>query len=538
MAHIKFLPHGVGSAKKAVRYLTEPKEGRKESVLRGDPEQVARVAESLETRYRYSSAVIAFAPEDAPTPEQIDHCLDDFGRAMGLEEERLACTAIRHDEPGNRVALHILVARVDLATGRSYNPAPPGWQKRYDPLRDAWNYKNGWARPDDPKRARLLQPGKQALTDAENLRKGIEAVDDPKQLITEYLTERIEAGLIIDRSGIIDALEEAGFAINRQGQDYISIKDKVSGQKIRLKGAIYGADFTTEKLERSCGSSEGEEREGATPDPARGRECRLEFEERLKKVREYNQNRYRTKSDQTVDLDPDLDLGGNSDRGSRPLSDHRVSRHGTHGEEDDTGTREVVPRGGKTTAPDAGRVDSGREWALNRHRQERGNMAADAPKFGMGADIENGRWNEIVSDRREVAHDGSREDIDQRVRTLFRRAGALGERARSSNRALEQSSRRFRYRIDKVRYHVVKLVDGIRGNLDQIKKLAKKKVDAEMERFKKEINLAEFIGLKGYFKEKGLGKSGIIFKGRDGDRILVATRNNYQGVYFNSQDFL
>jgi len=128
-------------------------------VLRGDPWQIAMVSDSLTTRYRYSSAVIAFAPEDHPTPEQIDQCLEDFQRAMGLDDDRLAWTAIRHDEPGDRVAIHVLVARVDLLTGKSFNPAPPGWMKRYDPLRDAWNYENGWARPDDPQRARLIQPG-------------------------------------------------------------------------------------------------------------------------------------------------------------------------------------------------------------------------------------------------------------------------------------------------------------------------------------------------------------------------------------------
>ena len=291
MAHIKFLRYGTGSAKQAIQYLTGPKEGRKETVLRGDPELVAMVADSLATRYRYSSAVIAFAKEDAPTPEQIDHCLDDFRRAMGLEEDRLPWTAIRHDEPGDRVALHILVARVDLFTGKSYNPAPPGWQKRYDPLRDAWNYENGWARPDDPQRARLLQPGHQAFIEAANLKKGIESADEPKKLITEFLTQRIEAGLINDRSGINNSLEEAGFEINRKGQDYLSIKDKESGVKIRLKGVIYGADFRTEELERSCESPEGKKGEGSTPDPARGRECRLEFAKQLNRVCEYNKIR-------------------------------------------------------------------------------------------------------------------------------------------------------------------------------------------------------------------------------------------------------
>ncbi len=536
MAHIKFLRHGTGSAKKAVQYLTGPKEGRKASVLRGDPDLVAMVADSVMIRHRYSSAVIGFAPEDAPSQEQIDHCLDDFRRAMGLAEERLAWTAIRHDEPGDRVALHILVARVDLLTGRSFNPAPPGWRKRYDPLRDAWNYENGWARPEDPERARLLQPGTRAYIDAENLRKGVGEVDDPKKLITEYLIQRIEAGVVRERAGVIEALEEAGFEINRQGQDYLSIKDKESGLKIRLRGAIYAAEFNTKKLERSVESTEGKKRAGSTPDPERARECRREFEKRLKRVCEYNKERYRVKNNQELDTNLGLDFDGNADRGGTSLADSLGARIGSHGDNIGVEAGENLPEIRKQETLDSGIIDSEGEWTLDYDRQGGENLVTNAPRSEVGEDIQVGRWNGILSDPGEVAHDGNREDLDQRVRTLFRRAGALGERARSSNRALEQSSRRFRYRIDKVRYHVVKLVDGIRGNLEQIKKLAKKKVDAEMERFKKEINLAEFIGLKGYVKEKRLGKSGIIFKGRDGDRILVATQNNYHGVYFNSQD--
>ena len=184
MAHIKFLKHGTGSALKAVKYLIGNKDGRTATLLRGDPAQVARVADSLTTRYRYTSAVIGFAPEDSPSPEEIDHCLDDFIRAAGMEADRLAWTAIRHDEPGDRVALHILIARVDLISGKSFNPAPPGWQKRYDPLRDSWNYENGWARPDDPERARLLQPGDKSYLDAENLRKRGSRIRRPEK--TDY----------------------------------------------------------------------------------------------------------------------------------------------------------------------------------------------------------------------------------------------------------------------------------------------------------------------------------------------------------------
>ena len=51
---------------------------------------------------------------------------------------------------------------VDLETGKSLNIAPPGWQKTFGPLRDAFNHEHGWSRPDDPARARAQQPGHRA----------------------------------------------------------------------------------------------------------------------------------------------------------------------------------------------------------------------------------------------------------------------------------------------------------------------------------------------------------------------------------------
>ena len=73
---IKFLAHGTGSAAAAAKYLTrelgtaaqEREENREEvKVLRGNPDQVAAVADSLEFEHKYTSGVIAWAPEDAPS---------------------------------------------------------------------------------------------------------------------------------------------------------------------------------------------------------------------------------------------------------------------------------------------------------------------------------------------------------------------------------------------------------------------------------------------------------------------------------------
>ena len=74
---VKFLARGTGSARDAADYLLgerdaagKPREGVE--VLRGDPNEVADVADSLEFEHRYTSGVIAWAPEDEPTDAEIE----------------------------------------------------------------------------------------------------------------------------------------------------------------------------------------------------------------------------------------------------------------------------------------------------------------------------------------------------------------------------------------------------------------------------------------------------------------------------------
>ena len=170
---VKFLARGAGSAAAAAGYLLgerdaagEPREGIE--VLRGDPHQVAAMADALEFKHKYTSGVIAWSPDDAPTDAQIGAVLDEFERTAwaGLEPDRYAWAAVLHRERGGGAHVHVLAARCDLETGRSLNIAPPGWEKTFGPLRDAFNAGHGWSRPDDPARARVQQPGHRAYVEA------------------------------------------------------------------------------------------------------------------------------------------------------------------------------------------------------------------------------------------------------------------------------------------------------------------------------------------------------------------------------------
>ena len=100
------------------------------AVLRGDPDQVAAAADALEFEQKYTSAVIAWAPEDQPSDTEIDRVLDEFEDTAwpGLAPDRYAWTAVRHREAGRGVHVHVVAARCDLETGKSLNIA--AWANR------------------------------------------------------------------------------------------------------------------------------------------------------------------------------------------------------------------------------------------------------------------------------------------------------------------------------------------------------------------------------------------------------------------------
>ena len=90
-------------------------------VLRGDPHRVAAVADALAFEHKYTSGVIAWAPDDTPTDAQIGAVIDAFEQTAwaGLEPDRYAWAAVVHRERDGGVHVHVLAARCDLETGRT-----------------------------------------------------------------------------------------------------------------------------------------------------------------------------------------------------------------------------------------------------------------------------------------------------------------------------------------------------------------------------------------------------------------------------------
>ena len=146
---------------------------------------------------------------------------------------------------GDGVHVHVLIARVELNSGLAYNPAPPSWRTDFDHVRDAWNHEQGWARPDDPTRARLVQPpAHEMFKAAAAARAGQTRGVDPRELLTGWVVDQVAAGRIVDRPTLLTALAEH-VEITRAGKDYVSVRLAPDTKPIRLKGALYVHDFTT-----------------------------------------------------------------------------------------------------------------------------------------------------------------------------------------------------------------------------------------------------------------------------------------------------
>lgn len=290
--HIKFLPHGSGDASRAAKYVMAEHDhlgiqrGHVE-LIQGDLEMFSMVANSLPFKNRYTSGVISWAETDKPTEEQMAAVLADMEKTMfaGLEPEDYIFCAIRHDDH-----IHVLSANCQLSSGLSFNPAPPGWEKTFDVVRDKHNYLHGWARPDDPARARLVQPGHEALIDAARIRAG-QASAAIKPLIEQFIAQRVECGIIANRDDVITSLAELG-EITRSGQDYISVRIEGRDKPTRLKGTFFNEQFNAADYRQNSPEDRNRPKRDNHGDRHRAQQCDQQLGEIQRRRAEKNSGRY------------------------------------------------------------------------------------------------------------------------------------------------------------------------------------------------------------------------------------------------------
>ena len=289
---IKFTTGGRGSGRQVAEYLTrhDNREHSPPEVVRGDMDRTCELIDSQDRKWTYTHGVLSFAPEDQPSLEQQQEAMDLFERAAfaGLDRDQYDISWVRHDHTeSGRVELHFVTPRMELTTGKALNIAPPGWERHFAPLRDALNHEHGWARPDDPERAVELQGAPVRLREGLTLREGREAVHG-------HLTALVAMEQVTDRASAVQALQDAGLEVPRQGKDYLTVRDPETGEKWRMKGRIYEKDWIYDaELDRAAGKEAGQSvgRDRGV-DRSRAQEARHELEDRMRARAEQHQARY------------------------------------------------------------------------------------------------------------------------------------------------------------------------------------------------------------------------------------------------------
>ncbi|MFJ5692093.1 relaxase/mobilization nuclease domain-containing protein [Providencia stuartii] len=476
---VGFSSYGQGSGNAAIDYLTDKdrtteREENPPQVIKGDIESTKALINSLDFQHKYTSGVLSFSPDEKITPEMEKAIIERFEQVAfaGMEKDRYDISWVRHSHAGHH-ELHFITPRVDLETGKSFNIKQPGKETQavYDDFRSEINARYGLSSPDDPSRKRDI-----ALSSGELKAKLTDRID-VKETVNEILDRQVIAGVVKNRADVVDSLKEMGFEINREGKNYLSIKDPESGEKFRLKGTIYERDFThsgtLEKAERE------RTRDYSKPDERIAGEFAERVNRHIEKRAEYNANRY-GKSD-AQDFKNDIGAERLTALVSR---DFPVSRHGDrdlvlHGEPEQRHhaaiSRETEPT---RDSQQINGTTSKHDETMHERQRER-ILYADRPEQYQrdGAEKEQVR---VIPEREEIVNDRTGEESIGFVRSAFREIedaadqngariesiGAEFERQGQQDRELIDAAQRF---ADTLRQHLAAIERYVIARITELK---------------------------------------------------------------------
>ena len=231
----------LGGKKASIEYQLKNKTAK---VLFGNPKLTQQLIDSSHFSQTYCGMVLSF--EEHISPETETEILEDFMKVIlgGLDEESLNILVVRHTDKRHpdtgkvRPDYHITVVETELQTGKHitiYEHIKDhnvffGWERMV-------NIRHGLSRPDDPARRRTINIPRSSARDAK--------IFSPRSM--KFVQAEVTAGRIQNRADVIQFLEQSGFAVPRQGKDYLTIEDK-EGNRTRLKGLFYERGFSIEGL--------------------------------------------------------------------------------------------------------------------------------------------------------------------------------------------------------------------------------------------------------------------------------------------------
>ncbi|MCR9875285.1 relaxase/mobilization nuclease domain-containing protein [Vibrio parahaemolyticus] len=227
-------------------YVLQQQKGRRRDPppesINGNRKAVEYAIEHNPHKHKYVSGVIAHAFEDTEklqaNPEievEWRELFEELCFAGFPKDERLI-DWVRHTHQIN-IENHFLIPRIHLATGLSFNPAPPGHEQDFNLLRDYLNLKHDLVSPLDSLHKRLTQDGN-----------GFDKRHKLKKAINVWIKDMITSNRVNNRNDIIQALssdkfkEKVGVTHVSESSNFVRLhfKDK---KNVRLHGFVFTEQF-------------------------------------------------------------------------------------------------------------------------------------------------------------------------------------------------------------------------------------------------------------------------------------------------------
>ena len=287
---VKFLPTYTGGGLGSINYLLN--ERRKAAgtarVIKGDENLTRAIIKGISFSQKTCFGVLSFEEKHGfLDEEQKLKIIKDFERALlgDYMLDRVNVLWVEHSDKNGRLELNFLIPKIDMPTGKSFNPYLAKFdQHRIDLIKRIINDEYNLSSPDDPAREQTISGNKKNIGHYQNLEE-----------LDKKLHDLAKEGYIKNRDHMIELLNQSGIEVTRSTKKSITVVLPNQKTKNRLKGGIYDANFTgTQGLGELSQSSSRRIKEFHNSDTRE--ECernRRKLEELIKKRDRFNKRNFR-----------------------------------------------------------------------------------------------------------------------------------------------------------------------------------------------------------------------------------------------------
>ena len=382
---------------------------------------------------------------------------------------------------------------------------------------------------------------------------------DPKQQLTDYITQRIEVGLVTNQDDIVKSFAELGLEIPRQGKNYITVQDPETNNRYRLKGGIYEASWRlggqSQEEDRSREQTPGRDSTGrttgtttTTQDPKQKDLDQLQS--RIRELAEsrasYHISRYGGEPPNLQKiLEPTMDLAVDYSRES--LSGYLGRKLGadwilvdanypeTNPTRQDRSRNQTTKRNPQSSQePNKGNKD-------RRNQQRNIHHPTLEPTTNPRLDVPGSTLPET---RVRVNHERTRESTEAILSTTSQRIQRTNnqsvQQVRTGHEAVrgaEQTASESSQQLERASQQLNQLHQRIHSDIERGRRALKRSRQQELEFFKTQINLVEYAQSQGYqYISQKSSQNSAVLAHDNGDKIIVATDTDGHGIYFSVKD--